>query len=66
MTHKEFNNRDMAIESRLVSVETKLEEVMTNHLPHLEAKMDKIIWALIGSPFLTAITTALVVKFVTK
>lgn len=35
------------IEKRLTCLETKMDEVMTNHLPHLSAKMDRIQWLLI-------------------
>ena len=51
MTKKEFNNRDVQIESRLTSVEIKLDEALTNHLPHMDAKIDKILWFLITSSF---------------
>lgn len=56
----------VGIENRLTAVETKLDEIINNHLSHLDAKVDKVIWALIGSPLLTAIATALIVKFVVK
>ena len=35
------------IESRLTCVETKLDEIMQNHLPHIQAKVDKIQWLLV-------------------
>jgi hypothetical protein len=37
----------ISVEKRLTCVETKLDEIMTNHLPHIQAKVDKIQWLLI-------------------
>lgn len=35
------------IEQRLTRVETKLSEIMSNHIPHLEEKMDRILWLIV-------------------
>jgi hypothetical protein len=35
------------LEERLTCLETKVNEIMTNHLPHIEAKVDRIQWLLI-------------------
>lgn len=51
MAKKEFNNRDLQIESRLTSLEEGLNEIRINHLPHMDAKIDKILWFLITSFF---------------
>lgn len=51
MTKKEYNNRDMQVENRLTRVEESLEEIKTNHLVHLDAKIDKILWFLLTSFF---------------
>mgnify|MGYP001599050823 CR=1 FL=1 len=36
-------NRTIEIESRLTKLETKLDEIMINHLPHLSAKLNWIL-----------------------
>ena len=51
MTRKEYNNRDTQTEARLTALETKLDEVINNHLAHMDAKIDKILWFLITSAF---------------
>ena len=50
------------IESRLTTIEVKLNEVMENHLPHLEAKVDRITWLLVTT-LITALVS-LVFKFI--
>jgi hypothetical protein len=51
MTAKGYNNRDMQVENRLTKVEESLDEIKNNHLVHLDAKIDKILWFLITSSF---------------
>ena len=43
------------IKERITAVEVKLEELISNHLPHLEAKVDKLdtrVWWLLGTVIL--------------
>ena len=62
MTRKEYTNRDLMIEKRLTRLEESLEEIKTNHLAHMDEKIDdyntktnnkidKILWFLITSFF---------------
>ena len=51
----------ISIESRMTRVETKLEEILVNHLPHLEAKVDRITWLIITT--LVAVVIDLIVRF---
>ena len=51
----------ISIESRMTRVETKLEEILVNHLPHLEAKVDKITWLIITT--LVTVVIDLIVRF---
>ena len=51
----------LGIEQRLTCVETKLAEIMTNHLPHIEDKLDKIQWLIIVT--LIGLVTDLISKF---
>lgn len=39
---KSVDEKWISIESRLTKVETLLEDALVNHLPHLNAKIDKI------------------------
>ncbi len=39
---------ELEIESRLTKVETLLERMSTNELPHIQAGVDKILWWIIG------------------
>ena len=61
MTRKEYNNRDIQIETRLTSVETKLEELTSNHLPHIEAKIDRLLWFIMTSAISMVIGLAYIV-----
>ena len=43
------------IKERITAVEVKLEELISNHLPHLESKVDKLdtrIWWLLSTVIL--------------
>ena len=43
------------IKERITAVEVKLEEIASNHLPHLDAKIDKLdtrVWWLLGTVIL--------------
>ena len=43
-------NRELNIENRITAVEVKLEEVISNHLPHLQEAIDKVdtrTWAIL-------------------
>lgn len=43
-----MKNQDrLSVENRITRVETKIEEMLTNHLPHIEAKVDRIHWILV-------------------
>lgn len=44
-----MTDRNIEIENRLTSLETKIEEILLNHLPHLQSKVDKIQWLLISN-----------------
>lgn len=57
-------NYKIGVEARLTKVETKLDELMTNHLVHLDAKVDRITWMLIAS--LAALTFDLIKGFILK
>jgi len=46
------------IKERLARLETKIEHLITNHLPHLEKKVDKLIWIIIGG-LITVLVTIL-------
>lgn len=37
----------LEIENRLTSLETTLDELKTNHFPHLQGTVDKILWLII-------------------
>lgn len=52
----------ITIEQRLTCVETKLNEIMTNHIPHLEEKVDRIQWLLIVT--LIGVVASLIEKFI--
>ena len=60
MTRKEKQQDDrINIERRLTSLEERLTEILENHLPHLETKLDRLQWlivttlvAIIASKFL--------------
>lgn len=41
-----MKNRNIEIENRLTIVETTLREIITNHLPHIEAKVDRVQWTI--------------------
>lgn len=49
------------IERRITSLEVTLTEIVENHLPHIEAKVDKLTWLLITN--LTAIIFLLLQKY---
>ena len=43
------------IKERITAIEVKLEEIASNHLPHLEAKLDRVdsrVWWLLGTVIL--------------
>ena len=61
MTKKEYNNRDMQVENRLTRVEESLEEIKTNHLVHLDAKIDKVLWFLLTTAFTLASGLAFII-----
>ena len=48
---KSNNEKWIVVEGRLTKVETLLREALENHLPHMDAKIDKILWFLITSFF---------------
>ena len=48
MTKKEYDNRDLQIESRLTGVEEGLKEIKTNHLAHLKEDILDVKTILIG------------------
>ena len=37
----------ISIENRLTKVETLLDEIVKNHLPHIETKIDRIMWLMV-------------------
>lgn len=39
---------DKDIEHRLTELETKMNLLLTNHMPHLQGTVDKILWWIIG------------------
>ena len=46
----EQNNNGKKIEHRLTALETKMESILSNHLPHLQKAVDSLgnkFWALI-------------------
>ena len=61
MTRKEYNNRDIEIENRLTNVEQSLEEIKLNHLPHIESKIDRLLWFLVTTAFALASGSAFII-----
>ena len=61
MTRKEYNSRDLQVESRLTKVEESLEEIKTNHLPHMDAKLDRLLWFIATSSFGAAISLVYII-----
>lgn len=55
---KIVNERNVEIENRLTSLETRLEDLITNHLPHLESKIDRIYWLLVTTMIALVINLA--------
>ena len=51
----------ISIEKRLTELEVKLEEIVGNHLPHIQSKVDRIEWLLIVT--LVGVVANLLVKF---
>lgn len=62
MNRAQYTQRDIELETRLTSLETKINEIATNHLVHLDAKMDRIQWLVITT--LITVVVALAMKFV--
>ena len=52
----------LTVENRITAVETVLDEIRTNHLPHIEKKIDRITLLFITT--LIALVTNLVLKLV--
>ena len=48
------------IENRLTVVETHLNEIRENHLPHIETKIDRITWLLITT--LAGLVVSLIIQ----
>lgn len=46
-------------ERRLTTVETDVKTIMTNHLPHIQAAVDKIMWLLITTAVGVAVSLGL-------
>lgn len=61
---------DIQTHERLACVETKVDAIMTNHLPHIQAKVDKVdsrTWWILGTVilgFLITIITVIISKAV--
>ena len=51
----------LGVEGRLTALEVQVEELITNHIVHLEAKLDKLFWLVLTS--LIAALLNLVSKF---
>lgn len=54
------NNNGKKIEHRLTALEVKMEQVIDNHLPHIEKKLDKLgtkFWAIIVLLITVLVTT---------
>ena len=51
----------IGIEARLTALEVKMEEILTNELPHLSAKVDRLTWLLVTN--LTAVIFLLLQKY---
>jgi len=49
MIEKNNNGYKLTTESRLSKLEAYLEEIKDNHLPHLQSRVDKIMWLLIAT-----------------
>ena len=45
----------LSIEQRITRLETKVDDLMENHLPHLQKKIDQIHWLIV-----TTLTTGIV------
>ena len=50
-----MKDRNIEIENRLTKLEEAVLDIKTNHLPHMEAKIDKLIWFIASSSFTFAV-----------
>lgn len=53
----------VSIEQRLTRLETQLLEVVVNHLPHIEKKVDRLTWLLVTT--LLGVVVDLILRFQT-
>lgn len=49
------------IPERITALEVKITEIATNHLPHLEAKVDRLTWLLTTTAVGVAVSIGLIV-----
>lgn len=50
----------LTIEHRITKLEVAVEEMLENHLPHLQARVDKIQWLLLTT--LAGVVTGLIMQ----
>ena len=55
-----MTKKDIETESRLTRIETQISDIVGNHLPHLEAKLDRLQWLIIST--LVAVITGIAVR----
>ena len=51
----------LSLENRITKLETSVEEIRINHLPHLEAKVDRITWLALTSLATMVVNMALII-----
>ena len=61
MSKEEEQKRDREIEHRLSGLEQSLSELISNHVPHLESKIDRAQWLLVST--LVSVIIGLVLIF---
>lgn len=54
----------IGIEARLTTLEVRVSELIDNHIPHLEAKMNRMMWLIVTT--LVAIIINLMTAFLKK
>ena len=54
MKQKNQEQYKVETEQRLTKVETLLNEIIINHLPHIESKLDRLLWFLVTTAFALA------------
>jgi hypothetical protein len=70
VAHREIEDMEkngqykIGIEARLTTLEVRVSELIDNHIPHLEAKMNRMMWLIVTT--LVAIIINLMTAFLKK